>query len=181
MRFVYADPPYLGKSSFGAAHHYGHQHERAADYDTVDAHRALLERIKADAPDGFAVSLGTPSLEEYAHLCREVFGPNVVRFGAWVKPFASFKRGVNPAYVWEPVVFVPGPRKRDRKELTVRDFISANITTKKGTSGAKPDGFSFWLFDLLGMTAQDELQDWFPGSGAVARAWKEWRFQRGAA
>jgi hypothetical protein len=26
------------------------------------------------------------------------------RWGAWVKPFASFKKGVRPAYTWEPVI-----------------------------------------------------------------------------
>lgn len=168
MRFAYADPPYLGCGK----KHYGHQHERASDYDQIETHRALLVRLRDEFPDGWAVSLHTPSLEEYAHLCREVFGPNAVRWGAWVKPFASFKPGVNPGYCWEPVAFIPSPRKRDRKEPTIRDFVSANITMKKGTSGAKPESVAFWLFEMLGMTADDELVDLFPGSGAVRRAWQ---------
>jgi len=34
--------------------------------------------------------------------------PECVRVGAWVKPFAAFKRNVRIAYTWEPVLFKPG-------------------------------------------------------------------------
>ena len=96
-----------------------------------------------------------------------------MRVGAWVKPFAAFKPNVNPAYAWEPVVF-QGGRKRGRTEDTTRDWVSANITLQRGLSGVKPDAFSFWLFNLLGMERGDEFIDLFPGSGAVTRAWEHW-------
>jgi hypothetical protein len=172
MKFAYADPPYIGQ----ARKHYSHD-ERCAEVD----HVALIEQLRDGGYAGWALSLSAPSTEEVMHICRRVVGPNVVRLGAWVKPFASFKPNVNPGYCWEPVVFVASSRKRSRKELTVRDYVSANITVGKGLSGAKPDGFSFWLFDLLGMEATDELDDLFPGTGAVTRAWKEWSWHRGAA
>jgi len=100
-----------------------------------------------------------------------------VLFGEWVKPFCSFKPGVNPAYAWEPVLYVGG-RKRTRTDPTVRDWVSANITLKKGLTGAKPILFGHWLFNLLGMEATDEFVDLFPGTGAMASAWSDWKLQR---
>lgn len=165
MRFAYADPPYLGD----ALKRYGDRHEDAAAFDTVKAHAQLIARLVSDYPDGWALSLHTPSLRTLLPLC-----PEDVRVGAWVKPFASFKPGVNPAYAWEPVIF-RGGRKRTKEAETVRDWTACNITLQRGFPGAKPDGFCFWLFDLLGMQPEDELDDLFPGSGAVGRAWELWK------
>lgn len=58
--------------------------------------------------------------------------------------------------------------------------MSANITLQKGTSGAKPNDFCYWLFELLGAKAGDDFHDLFPGSGAVSRAWREWSWHNGA-
>lgn len=95
------------------------------------------------------------------------------RVMAWVKPFASFKPGVNPGYCWEPVI-VRGGRKMGRDRPTVRDYVAESITLQKGLAGAKPRGFSYWLFEVLGMLPGDRLDDLFPGSGAVSRAFEEW-------
>jgi hypothetical protein len=101
--------------------------------------------------------------------------PPDVRIAAWVKPFAAFKVGVNPAYAWEPVIFRPAPRKRPREEATVRDWIAESITLKRGVHGAKPEAFCLWLFDLLGARDGDTLYDKYPGSGAVGEAWERWQ------
>jgi hypothetical protein len=37
--------------------------------------------------------------------------------------------------------------------------------------GAKPAAVCRWIFDLLGAAPGDRLDDLFPGSGAVGRAW----------
>lgn len=163
MKFAYADPPYLGCG----VKHYGHLHEQAADYDDPETHRRLVVRL-CDEFDGWALSLHTPSLPTILPMC-----PPDVRVGVWCKSFASFKPGVNPAYAWEPVIY-RGSRKRSRREMTVRDWIVCPITLKRGVAGAKPQAFSFWIFDLLNMRPTDEFTDIFPGSGAVARAWGEW-------
>jgi len=39
--------------------------------------------------------------------------------------------------------------------------------------GRKPIAFCAWLFDCLGMVPGDTLDDLFPGTGIVARAWGE--------
>jgi DNA modification methylase len=38
--------------------------------------------------------------------------------------------------------------------------------------GAKPAAFCRWVFELLGAAPGDVLEDLFPGSGAVGRAWQ---------
>lgn len=154
MKIAYADPPYLGQ----AKKHYGKEASYAGEVDHGELIASLLPY------DGWALSLSSPSLQFILSLC-----PPTVRVGAWVKPFASFKPGVNPAYAWEPVIFVPA-RKRGRDKPTTRDWVSANITLKKGLSGAKPELFGLWLYDLLGMEADDEFIDLFPGTGAVSSA-----------
>jgi len=93
---------------------------------------------------------------------------------AWVKPFAVFKPNVNPAYAWEPVLVKTG-RKRSRQQPTVRDWVSANITLKRGLVGVKPDEVCDWLFEVMNLKPSDEFNDLFPGSGAVTKAWTQWK------
>ena len=158
MRTAYADPPYLGQ----ARKHYGPD-AREVNHEVLIAHLGEF--------DAWALSCSSPSLHLILPLC-----PEGARVGAWVKPFASFKPGVNPAYAWEPVIFY-GARKRDRKDLTVRDWVSCPITLQKGVHGAKPEAFCLWLFELLGLLPDDEFHDLFPGSGSVTRAWAHWMSQ----
>lgn len=173
MKFAYADPPYLGCCGL-----YDHHHPDGLCWDKSSTHRKLIRRLWDEFGDGWAVSLSAPSLEEYAHIVRSVCDSDMVRFAAWVKPFASFKPNVNPAFAWEPVVWFGGRRPRGRNEPTVRDWVAAPITLKRGLTGVKPDAFCFWLFDLLGLTEADDFVDLFPGSGAVSRALDSWRRQR---
>lgn len=155
MKFAYADPPYIGQ----AKKRYSHD-PKCAEVD----HEKLIEEL--DAYDAWALSLSTPTLKQILGYC-----PDDVRVGAWVKPFCAFKPNVNPAYAWEPVIY-RGARKRGRKEPTVRDWVSANITLKKGLCGVKPSSFNMWLFQLLGAQPDDEFVDLFPGSGGVSRDWE---------
>ncbi len=152
MRFAYADPPYPG-----CAHRYAEQKE-------VN-HMALVGMLVMEFPDGWALSTASTTLRYVLQFC-----PEDVRIGAWVKPFASFKPGVNPAYAWEPVIF-RGGRKRDRDELTVRDWIPCSITLERNLVGVKPKEFNYWVRDLLGVRGGiDELVDVFPGSGGMDKA-----------
>ena len=155
MQFAYADPPYLGQ----AKKHYG-----SSEVD----HPALIQSLTQNY-DGWALSCSSPSLRYLLPIC-----PDGVRVMAWVKPFAIFKPNVNPAYAWEPVLLWGG-RRRTREQKTVRDWVSANITLRKGLVGVKPQAFIFWLFEVLGMQPEDEFSDLFPGSGAVTAAWLEWK------
>jgi hypothetical protein len=102
-----------------------------------------------------------------------------VRIGAWVKTFASFKKGVNPAYAWEPVIFRGGRNDSSGNHATVTDWIACPITLRKGLTGAKPPQVVEWVFRMLGLREGDELHDLFPGTGIVGRTWDT--FQRSPA
>ncbi len=154
MRIAYADPPYIGQA------------KRYLEKTEVD-HKGLVAQL--GDYDGWALSLSSPTLKQILNLC-----PNDVRVGAWVKPFCIFKPNVNPAYAWEPIIFKPA-RSGSRDIPTVRDWVSANITLKRGLVGVKPEEFCLWLFDVLGADKDDEFFDLFPGSGAVTLAWEKWR------
>lgn len=140
MRFAYGDPPYLG-----CAHLYP-EHPDAVRWDDPLSHVMAMAELDAEY-DAWAFSLSVPSLKTL--LPRT---PEGSRVAAWVKPFASFKPGVDPAYTWEPVIF-RSARQASRGQLTCRDHVSANITLKRGLTGAKPDGFWFWLFESHGSRA----------------------------
>lgn len=160
MKIAYADPPYLGQ----AKKHY------SADPNCAEVdHAELIARLELEYPDGWALSLSSPSLKTILPMC-----PARARVMPWVKPFCSFKPNVNPAYAWEPVIIVGG-RPRTREQETIRDWISANITLKKGLSGAKPPEFCYWLFDVLNLQEFDDLIDLYPGTGAVGNAWYVYR------
>ena len=155
IRVAYADPPYVGYAKYYKDH---------PDFDGEVDHKRLIELLCDEYTDGWALSCHSPSLRVLLPMC-----PKDVRVMAWVKPFCSFKPNVNPAYAWEPII-VRGGRKRARKQITVRDWVSCNITLKKGLVGVKPDDVCHWLFAGLNLRLGDTLVDLFPGSGAVGRA-----------
>lgn len=150
MRFAYADPPYIGM-----AHRYPEKTE-------VD-HRKLVDRLVLDYPDGWALSLSSPTLKQILNLC-----PDDVRVMSWVKPFAVFRPNVGVAYAWEPVI-VRGGRPVTRDQMTVRDFVSAPITLRRGIVGAKPEAFCRWILAVLNFQEGDVLDDIFPGTGIMGR------------
>lgn len=171
---AYADPPYLGQ-----ARHYTKHHREAAIWNDPETHRALIAQLSAEYSDGWALSCSSPSLRVLLPMC-----PNDVRIGAWVKPFHVFKKGVRPAYAWEPVIYRGGrnvghpPPPKGGKATTPRDWVSANILLRKGLTGAKPPGFCEWLFDLMGLRPDDTFVDMFPGTHGVSVSWETWRTER---
>tara|TARA_R110000824_G_scaffold197027_3_gene380331 strand:+ start:9705 stop:10241 length:537 start_codon:yes stop_codon:yes gene_type:complete len=158
MRFAYADPPYFGCGK----KFYKKHHDKANIWDSIDAHQHLIEQLSDY--DGWSMSLSSSSLRQILPLC-----PEGVRVAAWVKPFAVFKKGVNPVYAWEPVIFY-GVRKRGLEVQHCKDWVSANITMKKGLPGAKPQAFCDWILDMLGFESGDSIDDLFPGTGAMSEA-----------
>jgi hypothetical protein len=94
---------------------------------------------------------------------------------AWVKPFAAFKPNVPVAYAWEPMLVKPCRKPVVTGRVVMRDWFAENITMQRGLPGVKPEALCRWLFEVLGADPDDELDDMFPGSGAVGRAWEAWR------
>jgi hypothetical protein len=157
MKAAYADPPYVGC---------GKRYPEKKEIDYLE----LVDKLYREY-DCWALSCSSSSLQYLLSLCRDD-----VRIAAWVKPFCVFRPNVNPAYAWEPVIF-HGARKRSRAVATVRDWVSANITIKKGLVGAKPPQFCFWLFELLGLLPEDEFCDLYPGTGMVSKCWRDYCFR----
>ena len=174
---AYADPPYLGCCRL-YDHHHGTD-ERC--WDDIETHRLLIEHLGNDFPDGWAMSLSSTSLRAILPLC-----PPDVRIASWCKTFGAFKKGVRPAYMWEPVIFRGGrnpssgfkhlPPEKGGKQNTPKDFheaqydaLLAPITLRKGLTGAKPESFCRWVLDLLGARPGDFITDLYPGTGVMGR------------
>jgi hypothetical protein len=157
MRLAYADPPYIGQ----AKRHYSND-PSGIPAEEVD-HVKLIEQL--NTYDGWALSCSSPTLGYLLTLAPDA------RVAAWVKPFASWKPTQRVQYTWEPVIFKPTRPRGSKSVPSVRDYVSANITLRKGTHGAKPDAFCDWILNILGyVKAEDTIDDLFPGSGSLARA-----------
>jgi len=154
MRLAYADPPYPGR-----AHLYADHPDYAGEVD----HVALIETLCKY--DGWALSTSAAALRDLLPVC-----PDDIRVLAWVK------HSVNVS--WEPVI-VKSARPIDTQGP--RDWIHVEPEAfqwrPKPDSyviGQKPVPFCEWMFLWLGAEQGDTLDDLFPGSGAVGKAWDRW-------
>ena len=163
MKLGYADPPYIGCA---------HLYKNHPDYGGEVDHVALVDRLMSEY-DGWVLHAAATAnsfaiLSPIAEKCN-------ARWMAWVKPFAAFKPNVPVAYAWEPVLIKSARKPVVSKRLVMRDWIAENITLRRGLTGAKPESVCHWVFEVLGARPDDELDDLFPGTGAVTRAWKTWQ------
>ncbi len=155
MRFAYADPPYPGLSK---------KYYRDAEVDTG----GLLSLLEAGRYDGWALSTSSRALQDVLSLC-----PEGVRVGVWVRPTRRIP-ATAPLRAWEPVIFSGGRPL----EPVVQDLC--DVLTWGGRQhshpgalvGMKPAAFCEWVFRCLGAIVGDTLDDLYPGSGAVSRAWR---------
>jgi hypothetical protein len=165
LRIAYADPPYPGQS----AKHYKDHPDYAGEVD----HRELLRRMDAEY-DGWLLHTASTTLQYVLHIAAEE-GVGPYRIMAWVKPFAAFKRNVSVAFAWEPVLVKAARKPVVTKRIVMRDWFAESVTLKKGLTGAKPEKLCKWAFEMLGAEPHDELDDLYPGTGAVTKAWQAWR------
>lgn len=156
LRLAYADPPYPGL----ARRYYGAETSFAGEVD----HAGLIERL--GAYDGWALSTGAYALRDLLPLC-----PQGALVCPWIKPRRRRRSGRGVHNHWEPLIVVPGRRLCP----SVGDWLYAAPARLGGSSlrGRKPLAFVAWLFACLGALPGDELEDLFPGSGTVGRAWAE--------
>lgn len=162
MRIGYADPPYIG-----CAHLYKDHPDYAGEVD----HAQLIDRLQSDY-DGWVLHAAATA-KSMATLAPLVEATGA-RWMTWVKGFAAFKRNVSVAYAWEPVIVKPARKPVVSKRLVMRDWIQESITPRKGLTGAKPEAVCHWAFEMVGARPEDELDDMFPGTGAVSAAWRTW-------
>lgn len=155
MRLCYADPPYPGR-----AHLYADHPDYAGEVD----HEGLIRKLRGY--DGWALSTSADSLAALLP-----FVPEPHRILAWVKHTVTVS--------WEPVIVVSG-----RPVHGLRDWIQCEPDSYQWRPkpdsyviGQKPEAFCLWLFAWLGAEPGDTLDDLFPGSGQVRRAWERWSIQ----
>mgnify|MGYP000863056214 FL=1 len=154
-RFGYADPPYPGL----ARKYYGDQPTFAGEVD----HRALVAQLEAGGYLGWALSTSEKALRDVLPLC-----PPHARVCPWVKPIGARPKTRGIHGTWEPLIVVGGRQRRPGK----RNWLSAQPARFGGDlPGRKPLAFCVWMFGLLGMAPGDTLDDLFPGTGVVGRAW----------
>lgn len=159
-RFAFADPPYLGQSK----RHYGKHPDYAGEVD----HAELIERLEREY-DGWALCLSMKSLPTILRLC-----PEDTLTLAWFKTIAP-PLGDHRRYSWEPVIlrpvryygpgYVPTAVVAAPPQFTFREKPASHVI------GEKPEAFCHWVFASAGLTKDDHMDDLFPGSGAVTRAW----------
>ena len=158
MKLAIADPPYPGR-----AHLYADHPDYAGEVD----HYKLVALLRAEY-DGWALCTNAESLPWLLPLCGKH------RILAWVKHTVTVS--------WEPVIVVSA-RTPDR---SLRDWIQCEPDAYQWRAkpdsyviGQKPEAFCRWVFGWLGADPDDTLDDLFPGSGNVSRAWDAWRAQPG--
>lgn len=160
LRLAYADPPYPGKAWLYRDH---------PDYAGEVDHLELVSRLQGY--DGWALSTSSAALPAVLAYCGEL--ELEVRVAAWVRGERSNKSRW-PLSAWEPVVYSGGRRMVSRSPgVDALVYGSRPRLTDPGrVIGMKPAAFAWWLFDLLGALPGDELDDLFPGSGGIGRAWR---------
>lgn len=163
MKIGYADPPYVN-----CAHLYRDHSDYAGEVD----HVGLIDRLQQEYDGWVLHAAATPA--SMAVLAPLVEGTGA-RWMAWVKPFAAFKRNVPVAYAWEPVIVKPARKPVVSKRLVMRDWTQCPITMKRGLTGAKPEAVCHWAFEMAAARPDDDLDDLFPGTGAVMQAWRTWQ------
>lgn len=170
LRFAYADPPYPQMSR----KYYRDHPDFAGEVD----HVALVERLVRDYPDGWALSTSAASTRMVWELC-----PEGTRLAVWINGPRHVK-SYTALHAYESVLVFGGRPRRvpvvedlsDVCETDDDDYVllygGRQHSHPGAVTGMKPAPFCEWLFQLLGATRGDQLDDLFPGSGAVSRAWK---------
>lgn len=174
MKFAYADPPYLGRGEYYRAHH-----PDAMAWNDPETHRALIHRLQAEYPDGWCLSLSERSLRTILPMC-----PPEARTAAWISDRARYAGKAVPVRKhFEPVIFCggrDGPNRAADYIVTRQEPMPPDTqryrmdksAIRAGSIfvGRKPAAFCSWVLDLLGYEVADELDDLFPGSGAMGCA-----------
>lgn len=155
-RFAYADPPYPGM----AQKYYGTEEVN---------HVELVARLVAEYPAGWALLTSASTLQEVLAMC-----PAGVRVACWVKgprPGVSWR----PRSAWEPLIVAGGrPRRLGVEEYSSDVLIwgGRQHSHPGALIGMKSAAYAEWVFRQLGALAGDTLDDLFPGSGIIGRAWQ---------
>ena len=167
MRLAYADPPYPGMSK----RLYGDHPDYAGEVD----HAELIGRLCDGYPDGWALSTMGATFRGVLVAC-----PPDVRVAIWHVTNAQPPGGRGGWHcAWEAVI-VRGGRAPAAGAPAVRNVLACGSLSGflgGAICGQKPPGFCRWVFALLGAEPGDQLDDLYPGSGAVGAEWEAYERQ----
>ena len=116
-----------------------------------------------------ALSTSATALPDVLAICR-CAGVDVA-VAAWTRGARGHADPHGPVSSWEPVIYCGGRHGTFRPDSLVHG-VKPRSTDPDHVVGAKPAVFARWLFELLGAAPGDTLDDLFPGSGGIARAWE---------
>lgn len=162
-RLAVADPPYPGKAHLYRGH---------PDFGGEVDHVALLHRLAAY--DGWALATSADALPAVLHACVALALP--VRVASWHRGHRP-GRSTEPLGGWEPVIYVPARAHEARDDQpvdTLHHVARPRRADPARVIGAKPAAWCGWVFSLVQARPMDQLDDLFPGSGGVSRAWRDW-------
>ena len=170
LRFAIADPPYLGRANRWYGDGRGIQggrgradsHPDAALWDTVAAHHDLVRTLRRDY-DGYAIACPPDSLAVYLAVAPEL------RVMVWHRRNAP-PSGARVGFAWEAVLVAIPADRRGRKIGIGRSDVLDATAPRIGFAGAKPEAWTRWVLDVMGVEPEDAVVDLFAGSGAVSDA-----------
>ena len=180
-RIAIADPPYLGRAALwyggkgrskqgtvgraaGRGDLAAEYHPDAHEWDDPVKHIALMVNMD-DEYDGWAMAASGKTLSPLLGVADKLGA----RLAIWHVTNA-IPDGARVRNTWEAVFYrVPDWRRAVGTGHRVPDLLSAGHPVS-GFVGSKPDAWTRWVLDLLGYQPGDEVDDLFPGSGAVTRA-----------
>ena len=181
MKLAIADPPYLGRAAlwYGGNEHRADHHtpgrsrgraKQAPEYhpdahlwDEPERHWQLMADLDRDY-DGWALAASAKTLPVLAQGI-----PDGARIAIWHVTNA-IPDGNRVSTRWEPVILrQPDARRAYGTGYAIGDVLSAPHPMSSFV-GAKPDTWTRWVLDMLGYQPGDQVDDLFPGSGAVQRA-----------
>ena len=182
MKLAIADPPYLGR----AALWYG-GNERRADHHTPGRSRGRGELAPEYHPDAHRWDDPMEHIALMSHMHAEYDGWAMAASGKTLAPLLgvadhlgarlaiwnvtnAIPDGNRVSMRWEAVILrQPDARRAYGTGHAIGDVLSAPHPMS-GFVGAKPEVWTRWVLDMLGYQPGDEVDDLFPGSGAVTRA-----------
>lgn len=168
-RFAYADPPYPGfaRRLYGCAE--------------VD-HYMLIDRLFVEWPDGWALSTHRDALAEvlgYVRALAAFHGVSHHRYytAAWHKGPRGRCKARRARAAWEPMIVCGGRELELGATDDLDDVLTWSATGRQHSIpgaliGMKNAAFAEWTFRQLGALRGDTLDDLFPGSGVMSRAWR---------
>ena len=173
MKFAFCDPPYPGRA-------YLYRDVDRPDAEEVD-HAALVDRLIAEYPDGWALATDSRGLWTVVPLLEPRARELRARIGIWhvsdALPIGIGNpkgRDARVAFSFEAVVLAGG---RHRGPHVYDVLVAARRASANPFLGAKPGPYVAWVLRLLGAEPGDVVDDLYGGSGAVAAAAAEYLSQ----